>query len=130
LFFGNKFEGACRSARECTYAWSTSGLGMLFCLEKPDVQKYCFLEKPRWRKLGLNLGSHVWAAWRGAGERALKPQGDYVRWIMVDPMKMAYEPLILIVLVCWVHKLGPIKETHIYGGINLGGHMIVCIVPL
>jgi hypothetical protein len=48
-------------------------------LEKPNGQKFCiFLEKPRWRKWGSNLGLHARAVWHGAGERALRPQSDRV----------------------------------------------------
>jgi hypothetical protein len=53
----------------------------------------------------------AWVAWRGAGEGALKPRSDHVSWIVVKPTGKAYEPLILIVLVYCVHKLGYIKRN-------------------
>jgi hypothetical protein len=72
------------------------------------------------------MGSMAWC-----GERALKPRSDRVHWIVVEPLRKACEPLILMVLVCWVHKLGGHKWKPIsMGDTNLGGHRFVCIVEI
>jgi hypothetical protein len=53
-----------------------------------------------------------------AGEVALKPRSNRVRWIVVKPTGKTYELLILIMLVCWVHKL----QVHKGKPISMGGH--------
>jgi hypothetical protein len=40
-----------------------------------------------------------WGDGRGAGEGALKPRNDRIRWIVVKPMGKVCEPLIIMVLI-------------------------------
>jgi hypothetical protein len=69
LFVRCLSEGACGSAEERACAYWTSGPGMLLFFWKNQMdESFAFLEKPKWRKLGSNLGSHAWAAWHSAGE--------------------------------------------------------------